>query len=75
VAGSAASTQSAESVAPAPATTNVGPAATNVGAAAGQLANTGGGPEPLLPATLGALLALVGVALTKPKELIRRLMR
>jgi hypothetical protein len=68
VAGSAASTQSAESVAPAPATSNVG-------AAAGQLANTGGGPEPLLPAALGALLALVGVALTKPKELIRRLMR
>jgi hypothetical protein len=52
-------------------------------AGAGQLANTGGGPvathgtnSPLAAETvLGGMLALLGVALLKPREIIKRFIR
>jgi hypothetical protein len=60
-----------------------GGAAAGAGAAASQLANTGGGPVPAhgtnssLPAetVLGGMLALLGVALLKPREIIKRFIR
>ncbi|TMG19710.1 MAG: hypothetical protein E6I01_01320 [Chloroflexi bacterium] len=55
-------------------TTSVGGAGQQAGQQAGQLATTGGAPL-AAETLLGALLALLGAALLKPREVLRRLIR
>ena len=52
-----------------------GGGAAGAGAATGTLANTGGGPATGAEGLLGALLAMLGVALLRPKEILRRFIR
>jgi len=70
------STGSAETVTQGGAAGTVTETTTSVvaGGQAGQLASTGGAPL-AAETLLGALLALIGAALLKPREVLRRLIR
>ena len=50
-------------------------AAAGAGAGVGQLAQTGGSEAPLAEALLGAMLALIGALLLRPRDFLRKLLR